>query len=61
MFSNTSADIHGLLGNALDLMGVEWKLIWKEPVRDTHQPTGVLSVSKRNSVALLDTFIGPKG
>jgi len=59
-FSNTSADIHGLLCEALDLIGVEWRLRWKKAKKDTHRDAGILSVAKRDSVALLDTFIGPK-
>lgn len=59
-FSNTSQDIHGILGSALDLISAEWKLTWKTAAKDTHRDTGVLSVAKRDSVALLDTFIGPK-
>ncbi|WP_017557902.1 helix-turn-helix domain-containing protein [Nocardiopsis baichengensis] len=59
-FSNTSQDIHDILGSALDLVGAEWKLNWKKPSKEGYRDPGVLSVAKRDSVALLDTFIGPK-
>lgn len=59
-FSNTSQDIHDILGSALDLIGAEWKLNWKTPEKEGYADPGVLSVAKKDSVALLDTFIGPK-
>lgn len=59
-FSNTSQDIHDILGSALDLIGAEWKLTWKKATKASHRDAGILSVAKRDSVALLDTFIGPK-
>ncbi|MGH8791114.1 MAG: hypothetical protein ACRDXX_00505 [Stackebrandtia sp.] len=49
-FSNMSKDIMGLCGRAFDLVGVEWR--WNNCKN--------LSVAKRDSVALLDGFIGPK-
>jgi hypothetical protein len=50
-FSNESADIMALCGAALDRIGVEWRLNRRNS----------LSVARAPSVALLDTFIGPKG
>ena len=49
-FVNHSADIHRLCGEALDRLGVEWRF---------SKPT-TISVARRESVARLDTFIGPK-
>jgi hypothetical protein len=49
-FSNESADIRNLFGDACDLVGVEWR-----PNRRNS-----ISVARRASVALLDEFIGPK-
>lgn len=49
-FSNVSDDIRALFGRACDLLGVEWRQNnWNQ-----------LSVAKRDSVRLLDQFIGPK-
>ncbi|MDA2805570.1 helix-turn-helix domain-containing protein [Nocardiopsis suaedae] len=59
-FSNTSKDIHTILGDTLDQVGAKWKLVWVPTKAAHHQDTGTLSVAKRDSVALLDTFIGPK-
>ena len=49
-FSNVSADIRGIFGRACDQLGVEWR---------PNNPWS-LSVARRDSVALLDTFVGPK-
>ena len=49
-FSNASDDIRGLFCWALDLVGVEWRVMNARNI----------SVAKRASVALLDTFVGPK-
>jgi hypothetical protein len=50
-FSNESADIMALCGAALDRIGAEWR---------QNRPNS-LSVARAPGVALLDTFIGPKG
>jgi hypothetical protein len=50
MFKNESTDILQLCGWGFDLVGVEWK----------YNNRNSLSVAKRDSVAILDTFIGPK-
>jgi Homeodomain-like domain len=49
-FTNLSADIRGIFCGACDLVGVRW----------TQSNYKSISVSHRNSVALLDTFVGPK-
>ncbi|RCV51677.1 helix-turn-helix domain-containing protein [Marinitenerispora sediminis] len=59
-FTNTSRDILDLMGDTLDRLGVEWRIRWKKPASDSHQPAGVISVAEKRSVALLDSFIGPK-
>ena len=49
-FSNRSADIRRLFTDACDLLGITWRqnLEWS------------ISVARRDSVALLDEFVGPK-
>jgi hypothetical protein len=49
-FSNQSMDILQICGDALDMLGVEWRFNRKNSI----------SVAKRASVAILDEFIGPK-
>ena len=49
-FSNRSDDIRRLFTDACDKLGVEWRQWTRYHV----------SVAKRDSVALLDSFIGPK-
>ena len=49
-FSNESADILGLCGQALDQLGVSWRFS-----RDN-----AISVARREAVARLDQFVGPK-
>src|SRR6185437_11859718 len=49
-FSNKSLDILALCGQALDRLGVEWRFArWD-----------VISVAKKDAVARLDEFVGPK-
>jgi hypothetical protein len=50
VFINTSKDILALCGEALDLLGVEWRF---------SKPT-TISVARRDAVARLDAFVGPK-
>jgi hypothetical protein len=50
LFSNESRDILEICGDALDLLGVEWR----------YNRRNSLSVAKRASVALLDRHVGPK-
>lgn len=49
-FDNRSADILRLCGEALDRLGVDWRF---------SKPT-TISVARRDAVARLDEFIGPK-
>jgi hypothetical protein len=49
-FSNHSMDIQRIFGHHCELLGVRW----------TQSKPFMLSVSHRKSVALLDSFIGPK-
>ncbi len=49
-FTNYSVDILRLCGEGLDSLGVDWRL---------SKPT-VISVSRREAVARLDQFVGPK-
>ncbi len=50
MFSNKSLDIIGILTGALDLLGIPWR----RPRWD------MVAVSRKEGVAALDRFVGPK-
>jgi hypothetical protein len=50
LFVNMSPDIHRLCGAALDRLGVAWRF---------SKPT-TISVARREAVARLDEFVGPK-
>lgn len=50
MFSNESEDIRNILTGTLDLLGIPWR----QPRRN------VIAVSRREAVATLDRFVGPK-
>jgi transcriptional regulator with XRE-family HTH domain len=50
MFSNRSRQIHGIFTEHLDLLGIEWR--WS----NGH----TISIARRESVARLDAFVGPK-
>ena len=50
MFSNESEDIIGILTDALDLLGISWR----RPRRNA------IAVSRKEGVATLDGFVGPK-
>jgi hypothetical protein len=50
LFVNRSADIHRLCGEALDRLEVAWRF---------SKPT-TISVARREAVARLDEFVGPK-
>ena len=50
LFTNESADILRLCGEALDRLGVAWR--FSRP--------NVISVARREAVARLDEFVGPK-
>ncbi len=50
LFSNKSLDILGLCGQALDRLGVRWRFArWD-----------MISVARKEAVARLDEFVGPK-
>jgi hypothetical protein len=49
-FSNESRDILGLCGDTLDLLGVGWRFSRRNTI----------SVARREAVARLDQFVGPK-
>lgn len=50
MFTNASTDILAIFADALDLLGVRW----------TRTTPRIISVARREDVAFLDTFVGPK-
>lgn len=50
MFTNESADIRTLCGQALDKLGVAWR----------YSRRNTISVARREAVARLDEFVGPK-
>jgi hypothetical protein len=50
MFTNESADIRALCGETLDLLGVAWR----------YSRRNTISVARREAVARLDEFVGPK-
>ena len=50
MFSNESEDILSILTQTLDLLGIPWR----QPRRN------VIAVSRKEGVAALDGFVGPK-
>ena len=50
LFVNESADILQLCGETLDRLGVEWR----------YSKPNTISVAKRDAVARLDEFVGPK-
>ena len=49
-FTNYSADIQRILCEHCDLLGIHW----------THSSFKNISIAHRDSVAILDSFIGPK-
>lgn len=50
MFKNESTDILGICGEALDQLGVDWRF----------SQYNTISVARRDAVARLDQFVGPK-
>jgi hypothetical protein len=50
MFTNESADIRELCGAALDQLAVAWR----------YSRHNTISVARREAVARLDEFVGPK-
>jgi hypothetical protein len=49
-FSNVSADIRGIFTDALDRLGVAWR----------QNNWNSISIARREAVAALDEFVGPK-
>jgi hypothetical protein len=49
-FTNLSADIRGIFCDACDLLSIRW----------SQSSAKNISIADRRSVALLDTFVGPK-
>jgi hypothetical protein len=49
-FSNVSTDIQGIFTDALDILGIAWK----------RNRWNSISVARREAVAALDEFVGPK-
>jgi hypothetical protein len=49
-FTNRSDDIRGIFCDACDLLGIEWRVMnsWD------------ISIARREAVARLDEFVGPK-
>lgn len=58
-FVNTSTDIIDLLTGALDRLDIAWKshIRRKEP---RYRDATVVSISRRDAVARMDSFVGPK-
>ena len=50
LFVNASEDIRGIFCCACDQLGIKWR----------HPKERTISIARRESVALLDTFVGPK-
>ena len=50
LFTNESGDILRLRGETLDLLGVDWRFSRRNAI----------SVARREAVARLDEFVGPK-
>ena len=50
MFTNASTDILGIFCDACDQLGIDW----------TQPKERNISIARRDSIALMDTFIGPK-
>jgi hypothetical protein len=50
LFSNKSEDIKRIFCNACDLLGIEWRVMNAKDI----------SIARRESIALMDEFVGPK-
>ncbi len=50
MFNNESGHIRGIFTEACSRVGVDWR----------YDGATQISIARRESVALLDTFVGPK-
>jgi hypothetical protein len=49
-FSNESADIKRIFTDALDQLGIAWRVMNRKTI----------SIARREAVAALDEFVGPK-
>ncbi|MBE2997288.1 transcriptional regulator [Nocardiopsis sp. HNM0947] len=58
LFANTSRDIVGLFTDALDRLGIPWKAHVKRQPSVLSQRA--ISISRKDAVARMDTFVGPK-
>ena len=58
LFANTSRDIVGLFTDAADRLGIPWKAHVKRQPSVLSQRA--ISISRRDAVARMDTFVGPK-
>lgn len=59
-FTNVSTDITGLLTTTLDRLGVTWRAQVRKPSDPRRRNMHVISVSRRDAVARMDAFVGPK-
>ena len=50
MYSNRSRDIHAIFSDHLDQLGIAWR--WSND--------NTISIARRDAVARLDEFVGPK-
>ncbi len=50
LFTNLSDDIKRIFCDACDLVGIEWTVMNKKTI----------SIARRESIALMDEFVGPK-
>jgi hypothetical protein len=50
LFSNRSDDIRRIFCNACDRVGVEWRVMTSTDI----------SIARRESIATMDEFVGPK-
>lgn len=58
-FTNVSKDIAGLFTASLDRLDIPWKCRTKP--NPPHQDVLVVSIARKDAVARLDRFVGPKG
>ncbi|MGW5875915.1 LAGLIDADG family homing endonuclease [Nocardiopsis terrae] len=58
-FTNTSKDIIGILNRALDRLDIPWE-VHTSKGKGTHQDKHVVSISRKDAVARMDEFVGPK-
>lgn len=59
-FRNVSTDITALLTHALDRVGVTWRHHLTRHDKKAWQDQHVISISRKDAVARMDSFVGPK-